>query len=513
MMKPIRKILCVFLLTQLTACTTIGPDFEKPEATLPDEWVDIAGNELETSAIKQSKWWLVFNDPVLNKLVEVAWQQNNSLEIAGLRVLEAQAQLGIAVGQSYPQSQVISGNATRISPAETVGGGSNYSTYGLGASSSWEVDFWGRFKRGIESADAVFMASIAARDQVLILLTAQVVDTYTVIRIIEEQIRISRDNLKLQQRSYDIASVLYRNGADSELDMQQAKTLLLSTKATIPGLEITLKQARNALSTLLGKPPGAVDQLWTGDQGIPALPAKVEIGIPADLLRRRPDVRQAELEALAQNARVGFAETDLYPRFSLFGSIGLASGGPGDSNFGDLFGSDALTYSFGPSFVWPFLNYGRIVNNVRVQDSRLQQALVNYQEVVIQASREAEDAMVSLSGTQEQVQILTETVVSAQRSNKLSTIRYKEGFSGYQRVLDSQQALFRQQQNLVSTHGTSVRSLVALYKALGGGWQDQADLAIISDQSRKQMEERINWGELLDQQNFENDKNLSQQAN
>lgn len=512
-MKLIRKTLYALLLTQLIACTTIGPDFEKPEVTLPDEWAEIGENELEASAIKQSKWWLVFDDPILNQLVETAWQQNNSLEIAGLRVLEAQAQLGIAVGQRYPQSQVISGNAARVSPAETVGGGSNYSTYGLGASASWELDFWGRYKRGIESADAVFMASIAARDQVLTLLTAQVVDTYTVIRIIEEQIRISHDNEVLQQRSYDIASVLYRNGSDSELDMQQAKTLLLSTQATIPGLEISLKQTRNVLSTLLGKPPGFVDTLLTDDQNIPLLPATIEIGVQADLLRRRPDVRQAELEALAQNARVGFAETDLYPRFSLFGSIGLASGGSGDSNFGDLFGSDALTYSFGPSFVWPFLNYGRIVNNVRVQDSRLQQALVNYQETVIQASREVEDAMASLNGTQEQVQILTETVVSAQRSNELSTLRYKEGFSDYQRVLDSQQALFVQQQNLVSTHGTSVRSLVALYKALGGGWQDQGDLPIISNQGREQMEERTNWGELLKPQNLKNDKNISQQVN
>ncbi|HHA18260.1 MAG TPA: TolC family protein [Methylophaga sp.] len=513
MMKAIRIVLYASLLTQLIACTTIGPDFEKPEVTVPDEWADIDGNELEASAIKQSKWWLVFNDPVLDHLVEIAWQQNNNLEIAGLRVLEAQAQLGIAIGNQYPQSQVISGIATRTSPADTVGGGSNYSTYGLGASASWELDFWGRFKRGIESADAIFMASIAARDQVMILLTAQVVDTYTVICTLEEQIRIAHENERLQQRSYDIASVLYRNGSDSELDMQQAKTLLLSTQATIPGFEISLKQARNALSTLLGKPPGAVDDLLTDDKSIPALPETIGIGVPADLLRRRPDVRQAELEALAQNAQVGFAETDLYPRFSLFGSIGMASGGPGDSNFGDLFGNDALTYSFGPSFVWPFLNYDRIVNNIRVQDSRLQQALVSYRETVIQASREAEDAMASLNGTQVQVKILTETVVSANRSNELSTLRYKEGFSDYQRVLDSQQALFRQQQNLVSTRGTSVRSLVALYKALGGGWQDQAELPLISDDSREQMEQRTNWGELLESSNLENDKNISQQAN
>jgi len=493
-----KKILIAcFLLTQLIACTLIGPDFEKPEVTLQDEWIDLGEDELEASDVKQSKWWLVFNDPVLNRLVEIAWQQNNSLEIAGLRVLEAQAQLGIAEGNRYPQSQVVFGDATRVSPANTAGGGSNFSTYSLGASASWELDFWGRFKRGIESADAAFLASIAARDQVMILLTSQIVDTYTVVRISEEQLRIAHENEVIQQRSYDIASVLYRNGEDSELDMQQAQTLLLSTKATIPGFEITLRQTRNALSTLLGKPPGAVDDLLTGERSIPTLPDKVEIGIPADLLRHRPDVRQAELQAMAQNARVGFAETDLYPRFSLIGSIGLTSGGNGSSNFGDLFSSDALTYSFGPSFVWPFLNYDRIVNNVRVEDSRLQQALINYREVVLQASREAEDAMVALNGTQQEVKILIETVESARRSNNLSTLRYREGFSDYQRVLDSQQALFSQQQNLVSSHGTSVRSLIALYKALGGGWQDQTGLPLISEQSREQMDQRTNWGEIL----------------
>jgi len=315
-------------------------------------------------------------------------------------------------------------------------------------------------------------------------------------------LRIAHDNEDIQQRSYDIASVLYRNGSDSELDMQQAQTLLLSTQATIPGFEITIKQARNALSTLLGMQPGSVDDLISEGEMIPSIPQETDIGFPADLLRRRPDVRQAELLALAQNARVGFAETDLYPRFSLLGSINVTSGGSGSSEFGDLFSSDALSYSFGASFVWPFLNYGRIVNNVRVQDSRLQQALINYRETVIQASREAEDAIVVLSGTREQVDILGEGVASAKRSNELSTLRYREGFSDYQRVLDSQQSLFSQQQRLVSAQGTSVRSLIALYKALGGGWEDQAELSLISEQSRRQMSERINWGDYLTSENL-----------
>jgi len=493
-----RHTLAAMLLGLLAACTAVGPDFEKPEVEMPVSWVEHDDNGIETSPINQPQWWRVFNDPVLDQLVETAWKQNNSLEIAGLRVLEARAQLGIAQGSQYPQSQLSAGNASYTSPANNVGGGSNFWQYGIGASASWEIDFWGRFRRGIESADAAYMSSIAARDQALILLTAQVVNTYTVIRINEEQLRYAHSNVEIQQRSYDITSVLYRYGSDSELDMQQAHTLLLSTQATIPGFEIALKQARNALNTLLGESPGTIDNLLGDEQGIPALPEKIEVGIPADLLRRRPDVRQAELNAMAQNALVGFAEADLYPSFSLTGSLGLVSGGPGGADFGDLFSSDALTFSIGPSFVWPFLNYGRIRNNVRVQDARLQQALVNYREVVLQSAREAEDAMVALNGALEQTGILTQTVESALRSNELSVLRYREGFSDYQRVLDAQQSLFGSQQRLVTQRGTSVASLVSLYRSLGGGWENQTDLPLISDQSKQQMQQRTNWGDLLE---------------
>ena len=280
--------------------------------------------------------------------------------------------------------------------------------------------------------------------------------------------------------------------------MQQAYTLLLSTQATIPGYEVALQQARNAMNTLLGEAPDRTAAYLDNEGNIPTLPSQIEVGIPADLLRRRPDVRQAELNALAQNALVGLAEADLYPSFSLTGSLGLVAGGPGDSDFGDLFSSDALTFSIGPSFVWPFLNYGRIRNNIRVQDARLQQALVNYRETVIQAAREAEDAMVALGGSEAQKVILEETVKSATRSSELSTLRYKEGFSDYQRVLDSQKSLFAQQQGLVSLRGVSVLNLVGLYTALGGGWENQSSQALISDESREQMQQRTNWGELLE---------------
>jgi NodT family efflux transporter outer membrane factor (OMF) lipoprotein len=482
----------------VAACAPVGPDFVKPEGEAPAQWSTPAEQGIDSSPAELVRWWRIFDDPVLDALVDEALRNNNGLEIAGLRVLEALAQLGIATGLQYPQTQVAAGQALWVSPAENTGSTSNFWQYSLGVSASWEIDFWGRFRRGIESADAAFLASIAAYDQAQVLLTAAVVDIYTVIRVTEEQLRIAHDNLILQQRSYDIAEILYRNGADSELDMQQARTLLLATEATIPSLEAGLRQARNALSTLLGQPPGGVESRLAGNSGIPALPGAVHVGIPADMLRRRPDIRQAEMLAMSQNALVGLAEADLYPSFSLTGSIGLAAGGPGDSDFGDLFSSDALALTIGPSFVWPFLNYGRIKNNVRVQDARLQQALVNYREAALQAAREAEDAMAAYLGASEQAELLAETVESAKRSNELSTLRYKEGFSGYQRVLDSQQALFTQQQRYITTRGDTVRSLVALYKALGGGWEDRDGLPYIDPETLELMQDRTDWGDMIE---------------
>jgi len=359
------------------------------------------------------------------------------------------------------------------------------------------------------------MASIANFDSIMVLVTAQVVDNYISIRTLEEQLRIAEENLVLQKRSYDIADVLYRNGESNELDVQQALTLLLSTKATIPQLQVqerlastkaTIPQlqvqerlAKNAMSTLLGRPTGYVDGIL-GTGGIPTVPAEIALGIPADLLRRRPDVRQAELQAVAQNALVGVATADLYPSIALNGSFGIVSiskdvGGGGASG---LFSSDSISYNAGATFSWPFLNYGRIRNNIRVQDARLQQALVNYQDVVLKAARETDDAIVSLAGTQEQEIILAESVEAAKRSNILSMVRYQEGFSGYQRVLDSQQALFRQQTSYVQNRGLSARNVVAIYKALGGGWEVRQGKAFVDESTLVVMRERTNWGGLLD---------------
>jgi len=495
---PIAAALWTALL--LTACTTVGPEYVQPDAPLPDAWQPTPVAGLGATEYELVEWWAAFNDPVLEQVVDLAHRQNLSLELAGLRVLEARAQLGIATGAQYPQQQFAAGGVTRVSPSENAGqGATSFNQYDLGASLAWELDFWGRFRRGIESADAAMMASVANFDDAMVLVTAQVVDTYVIIRTLETELRIAQDNLKLQQRSYDIADVLYRNGEDSELDVQQALTLLLSTKATIPRIETDTRLAKNALSTLLGQPTGYVDAV-IGTGNIPEIPAEIAVGIPGDLLRRRPDVRQAEMQAVAQNALVGVATSDLYPSIALTGSFGVVSissdaGGGGASG---LFSSDSVSYTAGASFSWPFLNYGRIRNNIRVQDARLQQALVAYQQTVLDAAREVDDAIVSLAGTQAQESIMADTVEAAKRSNELSLLRYQEGFSGYQRVLDAQQALFSQQNRYVQNRGSSVRNVVAIYKALGGGWEIREGRAFVDENTLTVMRERTNWGGLLD---------------
>jgi NodT family efflux transporter outer membrane factor (OMF) lipoprotein len=507
--KNLRSVLLTAAVTALlSACAPVGPDFVRPEVPVNPEWLDAELGEFETDAADLEAWWQVLEDPVLDELIATARRENNNLEIAGLRVLESQARLNIAIGNKYPQQQVLAGNVSAIGASETTPNtgttDTNFTEFNVGASVVWEIDFWGRFRRGIESADAGMLASIASYDEALLLLTAQVADVYALIRATEEQLRLARDSYAIQERSYKIAEVLYRNGSSSELDALQAKTQLLGTAAVIPDLETSLRQLKNALAVLLGRTPGNIDDILKGEGDLPTIPDSVAVGIPANVLRQRPDVRRAELQALAQNALVGVAEADLYPSFTLTGSLGLTaaegttSTSSGDSGADRLFSSDSLAYSIGPTFIWPFLNYGRIRNNVRVQDARLQQSLIAYRETVIQAAREVEDAMAAYVGTQAQDVILAEGVHTARRSAELSLLRYQEGFADYQRVLQAQQSLFGQQQRYAANRGNVLRSFVALYRGLGGGWQTTAPTEFVDEETRQEMQERSNWGDLLD---------------
>jgi len=485
-----------------TACTTLGPDFETPEAQLADKWLEQA-EYTRTTSQGVEQWWSFFDDPVLDQLVETAYRQNLPLQIAGLRILEARAQLGIAIGQQYPQSQQVNGSLTKVGLSENSPNFSplaetDYVQAGIGFDAAWELDFWGRYRRGVESASANLGASIADYDNALVSLASEVARVYVTIRIFEERLAIARNNAEIQRRSHRIADVRYQNGAVSELDPAQALSLLRQTESTIPATESRIRQNKHALSILLGMAPGDLQGILQGEGSIPQLEPGLNIGVPAELLRRRPDIRRAELEAAAQSARIGIAKSELYPRIALFGSIGLLSSDTGSSSTGDLFESDSVAYNYGPSVSWSILNYGRLKNQVRVQDARLEELLVNYQNTVLEAAREVEDGISAYIGAQNQAAYLKDSVQSAQRAVDLALIQYREGAVDYQRVLDTQQTLVSVEDLYTAARGEEVLSLVATYKALGGGWEVRVGNAFVPEAVQEKMGERTDWGRLLD---------------
>jgi len=489
-------------------CTTVGPDFKRPEAPVAQDWIERQDPKLKVGEeVDYGAWWKAFNDPVLDHLVEAAYGQNLNLQIAGVRIMQARAQLGIAVGSQYPQLQQASGdlNRNRISKhSANLGPGVDRSFWNaaIGFDAGWELDFWGRFRRGVESAQANLVANVASYDNALVSLTAEVARTYVAIRTFEERIKIARQNVAILQRSLQIARVRFDNGAVTELDVTQATSLLRETQALIPQLEIGLRQSKNALAVLLGKPPAEIEAILEAPGVIPVAPAEVAVGIPAELLRRRPDVRAAELQAAAQSALVGVAEADLYPRFSLLGSIGLSAADTGNNDGGDLFKTSSLTYFVGPRFSWPILNYGRLKNNVRVQDARLQELLISYQNTVLRAAQEVEDGLVGFLRSQEQVKYLAGSVKASERSVQLANIQYRDGAVDYQRVLDTQRALVSVQDNWTRARGDIALNLVATYKALGGGWEQRIGKEVVDEAYLKQMTERIDWGELPPQKDL-----------
>ena len=494
----------------LSGCTMVGPDFVKPEAPVQTEWLEFRNPEIKTEPADYRDWWIVFNDPVLNSLVKTAYQQNLPLQIAGLRIFQSRAQLGIVVGNVYPQQQQGRGGAeyNRISEnsANSLGADDSFWQYNGGFDVAWELDVWGKFRRAVESGVANLESAVADYDDILVSLTAEVARTYVSLRTFEERLEIARENVKIQQRSLEIAEIRFKAGAVTELDVVQAKSLLRNTEAFIPRFEAGIRQAKNALAILLGKLPGEIDPMLSGAKLIPKAPPQVVVDIPAELLRRRPDIQLAEYQIATQTPLIGVSKADLFPAFELFGSFGLltsssrntSSGGIDGSSFSDLFESDSFEFFGGPSFRWNLLNYGRINNQVRVEDALLQQLIVNYEDTVIRAQQEVEDSMIGFLRKQQEAGFLNDSVKASQRSVDLSMLQYREGLVDYQRVLDSQRFLTDQQDVWTATRGDVILNLIAMYKAMGGGWQIREGQKFVAEKNIEAMRQRTNWGDLLE---------------
>lgn len=497
--RTLARASCLGVLLGLGAgCATVGPDFQRPEVSLGEIW-RTNGPQVSTQAAVESQWWKEFDDEVLDRLVDLAFRQNLPLQIASLRIVEARARLGIATGNQWPQVQA-RGSATAVGISENspnVGGfDRNYIDYQVGFDAFWELDFWGKYRRGTEAEAANLLATVADYHSALVSLTAEVARTYVMIRTFEVAIAQAEENTRIQEEGLQIATSRFRNGATSELDPTQARALLESTRATIPQLRASLQQARNALATLLGQPAGTVEgMLEEGPRQVPKAPAKVDMSVPAEMLRRRPDIRGAELFAAAQCARIGVAKADLYPSFSLFGTVGLHAS-TADGAGSNLFTGDALAYLAGPRISIPIFNHGRIKNNVRVQDARFQQTLVHYRDTVFRAAQEVEDATAGYLESQLAAEAQQRAVEAARRSVALAMVQYREGAADYQRVLDAQRSLLLQENSFTQASSSVATNVIALYKALGGGWEWRRE-PLVPEATIQEMKARTDWGDML----------------
>jgi NodT family efflux transporter outer membrane factor (OMF) lipoprotein len=448
----------------------VGPNYSRPAAPVASTWIDYADPRVKSEEQQLSQWWTIFNDATLDALIQTAYQQNLTLRTAGARILAARAQLGIATGNLFPQSQSAFADYARVKLSQNVANPPAiawFSDWDAGLSASWELDFWGRYRRAIEAADAELDASVEDYDDVLVVLLSDVAANYVQYRTFEQRLTYARANVEIQQKSYQLATDKFEGGATTERDTHQARQVLEQTEALIPFLEIGKRQAANRLCVLLGMPPTDLEAMLGAGTGVPVTPADVVVGVPADLIRRRPDVRRAERQVAAQSARIGVAVSDLFPHFSLVGTIGVEA-----EQFGDLFRTPgSMIGEISPGVRWDILNYGRLVNNVRVQDARFQELAYAYQDRILNAGREVEDAMIVFLRSQEQAQHLSGSVDAAVRTVEITKEQYTQGEVDYTPVFLFESILTEQQDQLAVAQGDIALGLIAVYRALGGGWQ------------------------------------------
>ncbi len=462
------------LLTLVAGCK-VGPDYcGPPPACIQPSWRQTDDPAVKMCCESLAAWWMKFDDPTLNVLVDRAARNNLDLHEAALRIFEARAKRCIVRGDLFPQiQQDASYSYSKTSTAGVMGSSGTgglatgaFDQWNLGLNGTWEIDVFGRLRRLVEAADDDIGVSIEDYRDTMVILLGDVATNYVDARTYQRRLEIARENLQLQQRTLELTEKRFKGELSPELDVAQARANYENTAAGIPSLEIGYQQSLNRLSVLLGCPPGEVDGLLAEQAPIPIPPKEIAIGIPADLLRRRPDIRRAECEVAAQTARIGAAIGEMYPKFTLLGSFGLDAQG-----FSKLFSGDAITASTGPQMQWNILNFGRLRCNVYMHESLQQQYVVSYQKKVLVAAEEVDNALVSYVRQKQRRSHLRNEVEASRRSVVLSQQRYIGGDVDFQRVLDSQRSLLNSEEQLASTEANVAIAVIELYRALGGGWQ------------------------------------------
>jgi multidrug efflux system outer membrane protein len=466
-MHRLAKLSNLVLLSMLCWGCAVGPNYKRPPVTVPDAYQGLPQADPArpgTISFGDQKWWEVFQDETLQSLIRTALQQNYDVRIAAARILEARAQLGITRADQLPSVRASAAATDERVPQSLAGPAVNTSATQLSLSLAWELDFWGKFRRATESARANLLANEWARQEVISTLVSDVASAYFQLRELDLELEISRQTLASRQDSLSLTQTLADHGATSLLDVRQAEQLVFAAGASIPDLERRIEQQENFISTLLGNNPQAVPRgrKLTEQPHAPEVPA----GLPSALLERRPDIRQAEQQLVAFNAQIGVAKADFFPQISLTGAGGYQS-----SALTSLFSGPAGLWAFGGSLAQPIFEGGRIRNRVRFAEARQQESALIYQRTIQQAFREVSDALVGYRKRQEfrfQQEQLTH---SAEDATRLSNMRYKGGATSYLEVLDSDTRQFAAQLTLAQAQLAELESLVRIYRALGGGWQ------------------------------------------
>ncbi len=452
-----------------------GPDYRQPQTQLPANWSIAETGDPAAKMADINRWWTVFNDPVLTELIGKAQAGNQDLYQAEARLREARARRQLAKANLLPTSS-LTASARQSGSSEAAGGGGTTSElYSNSLDASWELDIFGKKRRAIEAAEATMQAAQEDLRDVLVSLCAEVALNYVDVRSYQTRLKITEDNLAAQSETYDITRWRYQAGLTTQLDVDQAKLTMENTRAGIPSLRSTLEQAKHRLALLLGQQPDTLKRLLAASARIPAASVEIGVGIPADLLRRRPDVRRAERKLASQTAQIGVAEAARYPDFTLSGSIGLES-----LAYANLYTAGAKAFQVAANAAWTLLDAGRIRSNINIQNALQEQALGLYQSTLLTALRDVENALTAYSEERKRRDALNAAVEAGISALALADAQYISGLLDFQRVLDSQRSLLSAQTQLATSESEVAADIVRLYKALGGGWHannnsEQAD--------------------------------------
>jgi NodT family efflux transporter outer membrane factor (OMF) lipoprotein len=508
---PLLRNTTAYLLTttsilMLAGCMMVGPDYSRPPVKTGDQYKSSAQTEFTESLGENSnkildpvEWWQSFNDPTLNALLKQATAQNLTLQQTALRIYQLQAQLGVSDAALLPSASLSASysNTRNSAIQEAINDSNNLVSKNALVQMSWELDFWGKNRRGIQSSLSSYLSGVAAYYSADVSLTADVANTYINIRNYEELITVAKTNLALQKESLRIAGARFKYGATSMLDLSQAQAQYEQTKAQIPALVANLKKNQHAMSILLGEPPEYYEKTYGNTKGSLKPPVELGVGMPRDLLRRRPDVLQAEFDAASKSALIGVSKAQLFPTFTLGGIFGFASSNYGTLSSANLFswGNNSSGVNAGVSL--PLFYRGAIVDQVRVQDAIFQQSLLAYQNQVLNAQKEVEDSLITISTTKSSKEDLSRGVIAAQSAADLALERYKAGQNDYTTVITAQQNLLNIQNSLVQTSSNELIGYVGAFKALGGGWTADMSPPKLPDQMITDMSDRTDWGSVL----------------